>query len=199
MDNNAANDGAGVGLLEAFINEVQAQAGQEIAPCEADPLIAEANKIIEFVTGFPAQAYPPLCDQQWATSATASSEYSNFSWSAAQAVGEPDTFACGDIATAWAPSTQGRDPEWLEVGFDRPVYGEELSIYETYNSGFVYQVDLIDLEGVFHTVWSGVDGTDCPGELVVSFPPTDYQVHGARIYTQSPGWEEIDAVKLIGN
>jgi hypothetical protein len=33
----------------------------------------------------------------------------------------------------------------------------------------------------------------------LSFAETSYQVDGIKIYTQINGWEEIDAVKLVGH
>jgi hypothetical protein len=133
----------------------------------------------------------------WAVSATASSQYSSTSWSAAQATGAPDTTACGDISTAWAPSSSGTAPEWLQVSFGTPRQAVGLQVHETYNAPFVYQMDLIDAGGISHTVWSGVDSTPCPGRFTVNFPATSYLVTGAKIYTQAPGWEGIDAVGLL--
>jgi acetyltransferase-like isoleucine patch superfamily enzyme len=74
-----------------------------------------------------------------------------------------------------------------------------MRIVETNEPGFVYQVDLIDEDGGYHTVFTGPDATSsCPGELLVSFPQTEYFARGARIYTQAPGWEQIDAVEVSG-
>ncbi|MBZ0277204.1 MAG: hypothetical protein K8I60_13735, partial [Anaerolineae bacterium] len=43
--------------------------------------------------------------RQWASSATATSEYSSPNWSAAQATGAPDTNGCSDLSTAWASAS----------------------------------------------------------------------------------------------
>ncbi len=40
---------------------------------------------------------------QWASGATASSEYTYTSWGAVQATGAPNTNSCGDQSTAWSP------------------------------------------------------------------------------------------------
>jgi hypothetical protein len=134
---------------------------------------------------------------KWASSARASSEYSGTSWSAQQAAGEPNTSDCGDLGTAWAPSSGGASAEWLEVDFATPTSARGLIVNETYNSGFVYRVDLIDTGGVYHTVWTGEDTTGCPGWFTVWFASTAYAAKGAKIYTQKDGWEEIDAVALL--
>ena len=44
---------------------------------------------------------------QWASGATASSEYTYTSWGAVQATGAPNTNSCGDRSTAWSPKTSG--------------------------------------------------------------------------------------------
>ena len=111
--------------------------------------------------------------EQFATSATASSEYTSTEWSAAQATGAPNTFSCSDIETSWAPSTSGIAPEWLEVSFAVAVNATGLAVYETYNSGFITQIDLIEPGGTYHTIWTGTDTTGCPGEFTLTFGPTE--------------------------
>ena len=144
----------------------------------------------------PVIASSPL--EQFASSATASSEWGAYWWGTIQATGVPNTFDCDDIDTAWAPSDWTSDPEWLEVSFDVAVHATALTVYETYETGFIYQVDLIDTESVYHTIWTGTDTTECPGEFTLTFDVTSYQVAGIKIYTQNDDFEEIDAVRLIG-
>lgn len=135
---------------------------------------------------------------QWAVSATASTEFSSTEWSAYQTTGETNTLDCGDIATSWAPSDSGSNPEWLKASYSTPVYATEVNIYETYNTGFVYRVDLIDESDANHTIWTGTDNTSCPGVLNISFANTTYKVKSVKIYTQINDFEEIDAVALKG-
>jgi hypothetical protein len=139
----------------------------------------------------------PLTQEQFATSATASSEYT-IHYGAMMATGAPETRpACGDAA-AWSPLRGGNDSEWLEAWFALPVFATGLTVYEPYNSGFVYQVDLIDTEGAYHTIWTGTDNTGCPGEFVLTFARTSYKVQDVKIYTQIADYEEIEAIKLLG-
>ena len=135
---------------------------------------------------------------QWASQAKASSQYTKARWSAQQATGEPNTTRCGDLDTAWAPGTSGEGPEWLELAFDTPAYATGLRVHETYNSGCVYQVELVDVKGKHHMIWQGKDTTACPGWLELSFKPTAYLVQSVILHTQIKGWEEIDAVELTG-
>jgi hypothetical protein len=140
---------------------------------------------------------------QWATGATASSEYGDDNWSALQVIGKPDTPMCGDYVTAWASGTStGKD--WLEVTFDIAVDPTEINIYETYNPSAVIKVEVRDESGEYQTTWEGdPELTDeCP--FINNFTnPTGVGVKTKTIritidQSVNPGWNEIDAVELIG-
>jgi len=135
---------------------------------------------------------------QWALKARASSEYTSSDWSAMQATGKPDTFKCGDFKTAWAPKPGGSEPEWLELTFNTPVYATGLRVHETYNAGFIYKVEFVDISGRRYLIWQGKDTTNCPGWFEVETEPTPYLVKKVIIHTRKEGWEEIDAVELKG-
>ncbi|MEG3619340.1 hypothetical protein V5T82_12805 [Magnetovibrio sp. PR-2] len=147
---------------------------------------------------------------QWATGATASTEYnpSPDDWSADQAKDEPNTFTYGDIETAWtADDYDDGTPDWLEVTYDTAVYATGLTIYESYNNGFVYQVDLIDANGKYNTIWTGHDTSEklnyndtlgYESQFALRFEATSYLVDGIKIYTSNIyNWDEIDAVELL--
>ncbi len=136
--------------------------------------------------------------RQWAIDARASSEYGHTSWSAKQATGSPDVTSCGDYKRAWAPKPNGSSPEWIMLTFRSPVYATKLRVHETYNAGFIYQVVLVDIEGNKHIVWRGRDNTPCPGWFELTIKRTPYLVKKVILKTQKPGWEEVDAVQLIG-
>jgi hypothetical protein len=135
---------------------------------------------------------------QWASGATASSEYSASGWSATKATGAPDIDKCGDINSAWAPRSSGSDPEWLKLSFTTPVLATGIRVHETYNAGSIYRVELLDTSGQSHTIWTGTDSTACPGWFEITFPKTEYPVNGVILHTKIAGWEEVDAVELLG-
>lgn len=139
--------------------------------------------------------------EQWASSASASSEFGTSSWTAEQATGEPDTADCGDRSTAWA-SWGTTTVEWLQLNYTTPVYATEVVIYMTYNPSYVVLVELIDTDGNLHSVYNAAPETKpCPYEMSVSFPQTDYLVTGVVITIDQStlgSWNEIDAVQLIG-
>ena len=133
-----------------------------------------------------------------------SSQYTTSSWSAAQALGAPDTFAYGDIATAWAPRAQNGTLEYISVGFANAVYATGATIRETSGNGFVTQVDVIDTLGNLHTVWAGTDtsSANVPFDFGVSWATTSFLVSGLKVYvdtSHSGSWEEIDAIRLAGD
>jgi hypothetical protein len=135
-----------------------------------------------------------------------SSQSSSTNWSAAQALGAPNTNTYGDFPTAWsALNTDGPpNPEFLTLGYSTPIFADSVTIWETFNNGFVTQIDLLDTNNVFHTVFLGNDPST-QGTVVgftVAFAPTAYEVIGVKVYvdptTSMNSWEEIDAVALGG-
>ena len=144
--------------------------------------------------------------EQWASEVIDfSSQYSSGSWSAAQALGPPDTFQYGDFSTTWQGQTRNGSIEFLSVGFADPVFATDVVIRETYGNGFVRRVELIDVNDQLHEVFNGVDDSETfvPFDFTVSFPKTDYLVKGVKITTDTDhdlnAWESVDAVKLIGD
>jgi hypothetical protein len=70
--------------------------------------------------------------RQWASDATASSEWGSQDYSAKQVTGKPDTLNHGDSKTAWAPRSQDGTTEWLELTYERPVKPAAINIRETF-------------------------------------------------------------------
>jgi len=141
--------------------------------------------------------------RQWASSASASSEYDNPNWAAIQATGAPDTPDCGDYTTAWA-SAESDTVEWLELSYDTAVYPTEVNIVQSYNPNQVLFVDLLDTEGELHGIYVGEPedmSDECPYTLSIPVEGADYLVVGVRITIDQSvlaTWNEIDAVELVG-
>jgi hypothetical protein len=147
----------------------------------------------------------PAAGGQWASSVLGfSSQYSTGSWSAQQALGQPDTFTYGDRSTAWAPASQNGTQEYITLGFTNPVRATGVTVRETDGNGFVTRVELLDTDDVFYVAWAGTDPSlpGAPRDFTVTFPETPYLVKGVRISTDTDhdpsAWEEIDAVQLLG-
>ena len=139
---------------------------------------------------------------QWASSAVASSEFSNPSWAAFQATGERDTWECGDFGTAWAAESSDT-VEWLELSYDVPVYPTRVFIHQTYSPDQIVLVELIDTEGNYHEIASRVpEETGCPLVTALTLHDIEYMAVGVRITIDQSilgtSWNEIDAVELVG-
>jgi hypothetical protein len=169
---------------------------------------ADADGVCGNVDNCPALSYPgqedgdagPVVEvRQWAATATASSEWSPTEYSAMQATGPAEIAgSCTDVITNWSPLTGEDIPEWLELGYPSAVAATSVEVHESLEAGFVYQVDLRDSFGDLHTITTGADPTACGEVKAPSFAATSYPVDGVVVYTQALGWEEIDAVELVG-
>ncbi len=142
--------------------------------------------------------------EQWAVDVEATSQYSDGEWSAAQVSGEPDTPDAGDFATAWAADSADAGIEQLTLGYPQAVVPTGIEIYESYNPGAVVTVEAYDIDGdAWVVLWEGTADTAGQESAVFSPPLTapDFATTVIRIAvdeTAVEGWNEIDAVKLIG-
>jgi hypothetical protein len=139
--------------------------------------------------------------QQWATGATASSEYTSTDWSAKQATGPPNSASCQDDGLAWAslnPDTQ----EWLEVTFEQIVIPTEIDIYEVLGVSSIVKVEVKDPAGAYYTVYIAQPASGpCPHILTIPVAGISTPVNAVRISFDQAKlnfWNEIDAVKLVG-
>jgi hypothetical protein len=134
---------------------------------------------------------------QWAGDASASSEYTASDWSARQAVGPPDSSE-GDCRTAWAAKEADGGLEWLRLKFVLPVQARRLRIHENLTPGGIVRVEAVGEEGRANPIWEGTDPAlpwfeiELRGEVVRELRLViDTRRHA--------GWEEIDAVELVGD
>ena len=144
-------------------------------------------------------------DGQWAAKATSSTSYNNAqgdaSWSAMQATGAPNVDHYGDDGHAWAPSMPDAGIEWLDLNYARPVHATGVRVRESCGSGAVIRLEFFDEQGKAHQIWQGLDPTKELNYLEISFPRTDYKTNRVKVTLATntiPGWNEIDAVQLLG-
>jgi len=159
----------------------------------------------------PQTASATVAVDQWAipgapaVSATRSDSSVDF------ATGPPNTIGCTDSpATAWTPEFDGVSTQILQVDFaPTNFHATAIEIHESDEAPFVIRIELIDDTGALHstdpvyfsTVDTGpnpADATACPGVFRWDFPQTAFPVSSAWIYTRVEGFEQIDAVRLIG-
>lgn len=138
---------------------------------------------------------------QWASKASASAELSSTDGSASQLTGAPNSTSCGHQATAW--SSGGTNPgATLTLWYDRAVVPSQIVIYETYNPGAVFYVEVRDqFAGEPFQVYQGNAAVNpqCPHHLTIDVSGVPVGVNMVEISVdQSLGWTEIDAVSLTG-
>jgi hypothetical protein len=127
------------------------------------------------------------------------------SWGAQQAAGPPDTPTLGDIGTAWASRTPDAQGEWLIADYADAVVPRRVDVYESYSPGALNRVTVFDDAGAEHEAWHGVDPTKPNNPTVgVSQVPVTLNVKTRRVKIylasdQVPGWNEIDAIGLVGD
>jgi hypothetical protein len=123
------------------------------------------------------------------------------SWSPGQAAGPPNTETHGDFSTAWASQTQDGGAEWLKVKYKNPVEISEINIHESYNPGAIAKVSVIQPDGGQKVIWEGVASPETGLiERSMKVPPgiRSDQVLIEMDTARVPGWNEIDAVEIVG-
>jgi hypothetical protein len=144
-------------------------------------------------------------DGQWAIGATASTTYGDAQapadFSANQSTGAPNVEKFGDDGKAWASKTADGGIEWLDLKYPKAVHATAVRVRESNASGAVIRVELYDEAGASHLVWGGNDPTTGLNYLIVNFPKTEYKTDRVKVTLATnvvPGWNEIDAVQLVG-
>jgi len=157
----------------------------------------------------------PELKRQWALSADASDSYGGKyaqgtdDQSAYAATGKPDVNECGDDVHAWVIGKEDDGLHWLELKYYDEVYATKVRVKESFNPGAVVKIELKD-DDEYYTLWEGSYSTrDCPywleKEYVVTevnstFSMPEFKTDTVRLTldTDAKGWNEIDAVELIG-
>jgi hypothetical protein len=139
---------------------------------------------------------------QWASSASASSQFETGSWAAAQAAGVPNVITCNDEWRAWA-SVEATGVDWLELTYDQPVRPTEIRIYEVWAPGSIVKVEVKESSGNYRQVYNASPEpfTNCLRTLTIPVTGVTEFISTVRITVdqrQRGDWNEIDAVRLTG-
>jgi hypothetical protein len=152
-----------------------------------------------------AQVINPLFfGSQWATDATASSQYGEDTYSGLQATGPTDTPNAGDFGTAWASQDPDGGVETLELTYEVPVRPTGVAVYESYNPGAITTIEAFNDESGEWVVM--YEGEAAPAEedyriFTPELTPVDFATTQIRLTLDTSlveGWNEIDAVQLFG-
>jgi hypothetical protein len=194
-------------VVVTIIVDAEAQPGAySLLLSASNPGAQPASAPISLLVVEPPVPPPPPCAstelcQQWATSATASSEYTSSDWSAAQATGAANVYGCNDDPHAWA-SLGSDTKEWLEVNFELAVFPTKVEVFETFANSSIVKVELKDETGVYRTVFTAEPKSEtCPRVLAIPVTNLDVKIKGVRIHFDQrllAYWNEVDAVKLSG-
>jgi len=147
---------------------------------------------------------PNSVARQWAANAVASSEYGQEGFSALQATGKPNTPTAGDYSTAWAPQEADTGEETLELAFEHSVVPSAVNVYETFNPGALTAIQAYNTEAEeWVTLWEGEAGPieDTMRMFSPELTGVDFATNGIRLVLDTSaveGWNEIDAVELLG-
>jgi hypothetical protein len=90
----------------------------------------------------------------------------------------------------------------LDLKYPKPVHAEEVRNRESWGSGAIIKVEVFDEQGAAHTVWAGNDPTTELNYLLVKTPKTAFKTDRVKITLATNvilGWNEIDAVQLVGS
>lgn len=161
-------------------------------------LIATAGAARATIT---VQVVPLNFLMQWASTATASSQYDLELWSSAQATGAPNVASCDDESRAWASADP--DFDWLELQYLTPVRPSEIRIYEVWQPGSIVKVEVKDLSGAYHSVYTASPKAHLGCLRTLSIPVTTFTepVTAVRLTLDQrvlSDWNEVDAVRLLG-
>ena len=138
---------------------------------------------------------------QWASSASASTQYETGSWAAAQAIGVPNVITCNDEWKAWA-SLDAAGVDWLELTYEQPVRPTEIRIYEVWAPGSIVKVEVKEASG-YRQVYNASPEpfTSCLRTLSIPVTGVTEFISTVRITVDQRlrnDWNEIDAVRLTG-
>ena len=191
--------------VRARASEILAELGPRAIPLlerAAEGASLEARSLLQRAIERARDVNDDGLTRQWAADARASSEYMDTIWSARQATGPPDTPTAGDQQTAWASKLPDGGEEWLELTFAQPVRPTAVRVRETYNPGAIVKLEAKDGEGRWHVLWEGEDGgRECPRWWAPRFESPSWSTKVVKLTLASDkvaGWNEIDAVELVG-
>ncbi|MEM2138780.1 MAG: hypothetical protein QXM96_01355 [Candidatus Woesearchaeota archaeon] len=158
----------------------------------------------------------PKLISQFAASAIASDSYggngqNKDDQSPFSATGKPEIKNCDDSKYAWTTSKEDDGVHWLELNYDVPVYVNKIRVYENFNPGSIVKIELKKFDSNdYELFWEGTYKTkQCPfvfekeyyfieGNITKNITSFKSDAVKLTINTDIPGWNEIDAVELIG-
>jgi hypothetical protein len=122
-------------------------------------------------------------------------------WSALQATGPPDSFRDGDQQTAWAPAQADGGEEWLELEYANAVPIAQVNVREVCRPGCITKLTAVLDGGTEVALWQGEPPVNASPTDTAFAAPANIVARRVKVYLDTKrveGWNEIDAVELIG-
>jgi hypothetical protein len=145
---------------------------------------------------------------QWATSASASSTFGEDRGESASAANVASNAIGAVDGKSWTNNSQDVGFDWLQVGFDKPVFATEVRVVFEAGQGAeaVTKIEVQDAQHQWVTVWSGlsdvkVDQRGARTWFVRKFDKTKTPTQAVKITIANnvqSGYKVIDAVQLVG-
>lgn len=182
------------------ISALRLQSVAEVGDAEAESEATTSVEAAEEATPTPTIVAASLL-RQWASEANASSFYAP-DYPPSNATGPPSVAGCQDSPNAWA-AAEPNSLEILELRYATPVFAVGVIVHQSYNPGFISQIELFDERGNASIIYTAEPALseECPQLLEVTFAQTLNRIVAVRLtIDQRPGanWSEIDAVELLG-
>jgi len=145
---------------------------------------------------------------QWASSATASSTFGDDNGAQPSDVNAASNVTGAVDGKAWTNNRQDVGFDWLQVGFDKPVFATEVRVVFSNGMGVeaVSKVEVQDIQGHWSTVWSGLSDQKADERgvrtwFVRKFDKTSTPTKIVKITIANNvqrGYKTVDAVQLVG-
>jgi hypothetical protein len=122
-------------------------------------------------------------------------------WGPEQATGAPDCKGAGDQRSAWASLQADGGEQWLETSYAKPVEIAQVRVLENENPGAIVRIVAILDGGTEVPLWNGDEPkSSAPADHVFPVRPgiVASKVRVVLDTSKVPGWNEVDAVELIG-
>lgn len=141
----------------------------------------------------------------WAGGAVASSNAGEHGYHAKQALGKPNTLACGRFVTAWQPA-ENETEAWIELYFQPSILPDQLQIMQSYLPEQLSKIEVVtlDMETLIifdHQVDEIYQPMECPamrGFWLSEFKEPISSVRITLMRDIDEDWTQIDAVGVVG-
>lgn len=150
-------------------------------------------------------------DVQWASKILGySSEYRpgqyGNAYRAKQILGEPSKLPdFGNSPCAWSPAeSDGKNEEWIKVGFDKPVSLKQVAVAENFNPGSIARVYAYGENGKEYLIFEeNAAPLTVRGRMLLIFPKQqDIIANAVKIVLQPSkvtGFNQVDAIGISGS